>query len=96
MDVHILHGILIPEVEMNVRREKRCMCYHITFFLFLPDSQFDELEELGFVGFSVAFFQEKSQIVGTSSTLQCFTPQLVEYLHALLITGWFNRGNNYK
>jgi len=52
------------------------------------------LEELGFVGFSLAFFEEKSQIVGTSSTLHCFTPQLVEYLHAVLITGLFNHGNN--
>ena len=57
------------------------------YYLLLPDLQFDELEELGFIGFSLPFFEEKSQIVGTSSTLQCFTPQLVEYLHAVLITG---------
>jgi len=33
---------------------------------FFPDLWFDELEELGF---SLAFFEEKSQIVGT---LYCF------------------------
>ena len=49
--------------------------------------QFDELEELGFIGFALAFLEEKSQIVGASSTLHCFSPQIVEYLHALLITG---------
>ena len=49
--------------------------------------QFDELEELGFIGFSVGFFEEKSQIVGTKNTANCFTPQVVEYLHALMISG---------
>ena len=63
------------------------LCHSYITYLLLPDLQFDELEELGFIGFSLAFFEEKSQIVGTSSTLQCFTPQLVEYLHAVLITG---------
>ena len=63
------------------------LCHSYISYLLLPDLQFDELEELGFIGFSLAFFEEKSQIVGTSSTLQCFPPQLVEYLHAVLITG---------
>jgi len=53
-------------------------------FDFFP--QFDELEEMGYIGFSVAFFEEKSQIIGTSSTVHCFTPQVIEYVHALLIT----------
>ena len=67
------------------------LCHsYCTNLLFLLDLQFDELEELGFIGFSLAFFEEKSQIVGTSSTLQCFTPQLVEYLHPVLITGWLS------
>ena len=58
-------------------------------FHFYPVLQYDELEGLGFVGFALAFFEDKSEIVGTSSTLKCFTPELVEYLHAVMIAGWF-------
>ena len=49
--------------------------------------QFNELEEMGFIGFSVAFFDEQCQIVGTSTAIKCFTPQLLEYLHAVMIAG---------
>ena len=45
------------------------------------------MEELGFVGFSIGFYEEFSQVVGTSGTLKCFTPELVEYLHAVVIAG---------
>ena len=45
------------------------------------------MEELGFVGFSIGFYEECSQVVGTSATLKCFTPELVEYLHAVVIAG---------
>ena len=34
---------------------------------------------LGFVGFAIGFNEENTQVVGTSTTLKCFTPQIVEY-----------------
>ena len=49
--------------------------------------QFNELEELGFIGFSIGFYDECSWVVGTSATLKCFTPELLEYLHAVVIAG---------
>ena len=49
--------------------------------------QFDELEEIGFTGFAVAFLEEKTQIVGTSSVMKCFTPQFVDYIHSVMIAG---------
>ena len=53
----------------------------------LFDPQYDELENLGFKGFAAGFYQECSQIVGTSSTLQCFSPAVIEWLHALVTVG---------
>ena len=52
--------------------------------------QFHELEDLGFSGFSVAFYEDKMELVSTSSMSDSFTPQLIEYLHALTIVGKFS------
>ena len=49
--------------------------------------QFEELENLGYCGFAVAFFEDKMELVSTSSMSDSFHPQLIEYLHALTITG---------
>ena len=49
----------------------------------------NELETLGYVGLSVAFCQEKTLAIGTSKTQKCFTPQFIEYLHAVLIAGLY-------
>lgn len=49
--------------------------------------QFSELEELGYKGFAIGFHGAKSQLVGTSSILQTFTPHLLEYLHAVVVAG---------
>ena len=46
--------------------------------------QFDELEELGYVGFSIAFRRNKSILSGTPSILNCLTPELVEYPYAVI------------
>ena len=51
--------------------------------------QFEELEGLGYVGFSLAFLEGKSQIMGTSSVMKCFSPELIEYLHAVMVAGKF-------
>ena len=45
------------------------------------------LEDLGFVGFAIGFYEEKSQVTGTSNSMSCFTPQVVEYLHVLIKAG---------
>ena len=49
--------------------------------------QFEELENLGYCGFAVAFFEDKMELVSTSSMSDSFHPQLIvnEYLHALTI-----------
>ena len=49
--------------------------------------QFDELNDLGYTGFGIAFCEEKVQIAGTSTTTSSFTPSVVEYLHALVRVG---------
>jgi len=36
---------------------------------------------------SAGFYDECSWVVGTSATLKCFTPELLEYLHAVVIAG---------
>ena len=46
--------------------------------------QFSKLEELGYKEFAIGFHGVKSQLVGTSSILQTYTPHLLEYLHALV------------
>ena len=57
--------------------------------LLLSLLQFEELEGLGYVGFSLVFLEEKSHIAGTSSVMKCFSPQLIEYLHAVIVAGKF-------
>ena len=52
--------------------------------------QFEELESLGYCGFAVAFFEDKMELVSTSSMSDSFNPQLIEYLHALTIAGEVN------
>ena len=49
--------------------------------------QFSELEELGYKGFAIGFHGGKSQLVGTLSILETFTPHFLEYLHAVIIAG---------
>ena len=49
--------------------------------------QFDELNDLGYMGFGIAFSGEKVQIAGTTSS---FTPSVVEYLHALVRLGMYD------
>lgn len=51
--------------------------------------QFEELDDLGFSGFAIAFYEDKMELVTTSalSTSESFTPQMIEYLHALIIAG---------
>lgn len=49
--------------------------------------QFQELEELGFYGFSIGFCGSKMELVGTRKTLSCFDAELIEYLHAKIIAG---------
>ena len=51
--------------------------------------QFSKLEELGYKGFAIGFHGAKSQLVGTSSILQTFTPHLLEYLHAVVVAGTY-------
>ena len=61
------------------------ICNHLTLF------QFDELSELGYMGFAIAFHGEKVQIAGTSTTTASFSPSVVEYLHALVRAGKYYR-----
>ena len=49
--------------------------------------QFQELEELGYEGFAVAFYKECTELVGTRLTVNCFNPALIEYLHAVIVSG---------
>ena len=56
-------------------------------FTLVPFNPSSELEELGYKGFAIGFHGAKSQLVGTSSILQTFTPHLLEYLHAVVVAG---------
>ena len=49
--------------------------------------QFKELEELGFEGFAIAFYKESTQLVCTRQTVNCFNSALIEYLHAIIVSG---------
>ena len=44
-----------------------------------------QFNELGFVGFAFGFHEEKTHIVGTSTTSVCFKPKVIEYLHAMIM-----------
>lgn len=85
----VIYNPKLFPVLYKITRNLTCIPDLLFFLHFYPVLQYDELEGLGFVGFALAFFEEKSQIVGTSSTLKCFTPEFVEYLHAVIIAGWF-------
>ena len=49
--------------------------------------QLQELEELGYEGFAVAFYKECTELVGTRLTVNCFNTALIEYLHAVIVSG---------
>ena len=49
--------------------------------------QLKELDELGYMGFTIAFRQDKVQVAGTSTTTLCFAPNVVEYLHSIVKSG---------
>ena len=44
--------------------------------------QFDELDDLGYTGFSIGFYEEETELVGTRETGAIFDSALIEYLHA--------------
>ena len=47
----------------------------------------NELETLNYSGVALAFPLENTITTGTSDTLKCFTPEFVEYVHAVIIAG---------
>ena len=49
--------------------------------------QMNELEELNYSGVALAFSEGNTFTTGTSDTLKCFTPEFVEYVHAVIIAG---------
>lgn len=49
--------------------------------------QFKELEDLGYEGFAIAFYKECMELVGTKLTVNCFNLALIEYLHAVIVSG---------
>ena len=51
--------------------------------------QFQELEELGYHAFAFGTYGDAVEMVGTTSALKC-SPQIVQYLSAVLIAGRYN------
>lgn len=49
--------------------------------------QFQKLEELGYQGFALGFYEEATELVGTGATVNLFSAPLIEYLHAIIIAG---------
>ena len=47
-------------------------------------TQFDEVEDLDFKGFAIGFYEQWSEILGTSGTKNCFTSPVLEWMHALV------------
>ena len=45
------------------------------------------VKELGYGGFTVAFYKECTELVGTRLTVNCFNTALIEYLHAVIVSG---------
>ena len=45
----------------------------------------DNLEALGYVSFCMGFFEEDVQFTSTSSARCCASPQMIEYLHAVIV-----------
>ena len=54
-----------------------------------PHFQFHELEGIGFSGFAFGFFRDDVQLVRTKNTLRCFNSTLMEYLHAVIVSGMY-------
>ena len=52
--------------------------------------QFQELEELGYHAFAFGTYGDAVEMVGTTSALKCCSPQIVQYLSAVLIAGKYN------
>ena len=50
-------------------------------------TQLDEVDDLGFKGFAIGFYEQWSEIVGTSGTKNYFTPPVLEWMHALVTIG---------
>ena len=50
----------------------------------------NELEALGYRGVALIFSQEHTITIGTSTTLKCFTPEFIEYIHAEVTIGKYN------
>ena len=49
--------------------------------------QFEELERLGFEGFAIGFYKECSDLAGTKQAINCVNAALLEYLHAVIVSG---------
>ena len=45
------------------------------------------MDDLGYTGFAIAFYEDKTELVGTKMTLPCFTPDFIEFIHAKIISG---------
>ena len=69
------------------------MCSTVQLYIYILGTnshallQFDELEGLGYKGFAIGFNEGCSEIVGTSRTQTCFTPPVLEWIHALVTIG---------
>lgn len=63
---------------------QRSRVYKYTSCYFL---QFDALDGIGFKGFAVCYHKEYAQVIGTSGTVESFTPAVHEYFHALVTVG---------
>lgn len=50
-------------------------------------TQFDELDFLGYQGFAFAYKGEDMLLVGTADSRRVITQDILEYLHAVFITG---------
>ena len=66
---------------------KRVLYYILANLLLFSFFQYDELDGLGFKGFAVAFYREYAQVIGTSGTVETFTPVVHEYFHGLVTVG---------
>lgn len=50
-------------------------------------SQITELENLGYAAFAFGYFEDDVQFTSTSTAKCCASPQIIEYLHAVIIAG---------
>ena len=49
--------------------------------------QYDDLDHLEFKGFVIGFYHEYSQVVGATGVFKSFTPEVIEWMHALVTVG---------